>query len=112
MVGLKVINIAIRFLLELCLLIAIGYWGFKTSSGWFLKILLGIGTPVFVAVIWGLFVSPKATFHLNIFQQLGLEAILFGSGVAMLYSTKDYFLAWSFATIVVINRILMLLWGQ
>ena len=110
--ALKSINVAVRFLLEMCILIAIGYWGFKTGSGWFLKILLGIGVPLLIAMIWGTFGAPKATYHLNGFNLLLLEVIVFGSGVAALYVTKNYSLAWGFAAIVIANRILMFVWEQ
>jgi hypothetical protein len=67
MVALKSINLGVRFLLELCMLAAVGYWGFKTSSGWLLKTLPGIGTPLLIAVIWGSFVAPKAAYPLHSF---------------------------------------------
>ena len=110
--ALKSINVVVRFLLELCVLAAVGYWGFKTGSGWFLKILLGIGAPLLIAVIWGMFGAPKATYHLHGFMLLALEVIVFGSGVAALYATKNNSLAWAFAVIVIINRILMFVWNQ
>lgn len=108
----KGLNLAVRFLLELCVLAAVGYWGFKTGSGWFLRILLGIGAPLLIAVIWGIFGAPKANMQLHGFMLLALEIIVFGSGVAALYATKNYPLAWGFAVIVIVNRILMFIWGQ
>jgi len=109
---LKSINIAVRFLLEICVLISVGYWGFKTGSGWFLKILLGIGIPLLIAVIWGAFGAPKAAYHLQGPSLLALEVVVFGAGVAALFATKNYSLAWSFAALVVINRIFMYVWKQ
>lgn len=109
---LKSINLGVRFLLELCMLAAVGYWGFKTGSGWFLKILLGIGAPLLIAAIWGTFVAPKAAYRLHGFVLLVVEAVLFGSGVAALFITKNYALAWGFAAVVIINRILTFVWGQ
>ena len=110
--ALKSINLGVRFLLELCMLAAVGYWGFKTGSNWFLKIILGIGGPVLIAVIWGMFVAPKATYPLHGFVLLAMEAILFGLGVVVLYATGKHSLAWSFAVVVVVNRVLMLVWKQ
>jgi hypothetical protein len=110
--ALKGLNLAVRFLLELCMLVTVGYWGFKTGSGWFLKILLGIGAPLLIAIIWGTFVAPKAAYHLNGFTLLALEGVLFGSGVVALFVTKNYSLAWGFALIVIINRTLMFAWEQ
>jgi hypothetical protein len=110
--ALKSINLAVRFLLEICVLIAVGYWGFKTNSNWFLKILLGIGAPLLIAVIWGVFGAPKAANHLTGFNLLALEVIVFGSGVAALFAAKNYSLAWVFAIVVIVNRILMIVWKQ
>jgi len=110
--ALKVLNLSIRFLLELFVLIAVGYWGFKTGTGWFFKVLLGIGLPALVAVIWGTFAAPKAAHRLHGLRLLGLEAAVFGSGVAALVATKNYSLAWAFAIIVILNRVLMFIWRQ
>ena len=109
---LKSINVAVRFLLELCVLASVGYWGFRTGSGTILKILLGIGAPLLIAVIWGLFGAPKANFHLQGSMLFVLEVVVFGSGVATLYATKNHSLAWVFLVIVIINRILMFAWDQ
>ena len=112
MEAVKGLNLAIRFLLELCVLAAVGYWGLKTGSGWFAKILLGIGVPLLIAVIWGTFGAPKANMQLHGSKLVVLEIIVFGSGVAALFATKNNPLAWAFAVIIVINRILMFVWGQ
>jgi hypothetical protein len=105
--ALKSLNVGIRFLLEICILISVGYWGFNTNSGWVLKILLGIGAPLLIAVVWGTFGAPKAAYHLSGFMLLALEVLVFGSGVAALFATKNYSLAWVFAAVIIINRILM-----
>ena len=104
--ALKSINVGVRFLLEICVLISVGYWGFKTNSGWILKILLGIGLPLLIVVVWGIFGAPKAPYHLTGFSLLALEVVVFGSGVAALFATKNYSLAWGFAAIVIVNKIL------
>lgn len=110
--AIKSLNLGIRFLLELCVLAAVGYWGFKTGSGWFLKILLGIGAPLLIAVLWGALGAPKAPYHLIGLGLLALEVVVFGSGVAALFATKHDALAWGFAAILVINRVLMFVWQQ
>ena len=60
--GLKGLLLAIRFGLELAALAALGYWGIETGDGAVTKIVLGLGAPLVAAVLWGLFVSPKAGF--------------------------------------------------
>lgn len=39
-------NLALRFLLELCALAALAYWGAQTGRGPVVKIGLGIGAPL------------------------------------------------------------------
>ncbi|HKO84627.1 MAG TPA: YrdB family protein [Actinomycetota bacterium] len=51
-------NLTVAFLLELCALAALGYWGFRTASGPAAKAALGIGAPLLAAVLWGLFAAP------------------------------------------------------
>ena len=40
---LLVINLALRFLLEVCALGFLGYWGFQSGQGILMKFVLGIG---------------------------------------------------------------------
>ncbi len=109
---LKGINLAVRFLLEICVLIAVGYWGFKTGSGWLLKILLGIGLPVLIAMVWGMFGAPKSAYQFHGLTLLGLEALVFGSGVLALFLTGSNSLAWIFALLLIVNKVLLVIWKQ
>jgi hypothetical protein len=112
MVFLQYVNLALRFLLELCALAALGYWGFQTGKGWVMKIGLGIGIPVLIAVIWGMFGSPGASVKLSAPLHLLLELVIFGLPAIALYAAGKHGLAGSFILTVVINRILMYMWGQ
>lgn len=46
------INLAIRFLLEVSALIAMGMWGWRQSEGW-VRLLLALSIPLIAAVVWG-----------------------------------------------------------
>ena len=105
-------NLALRFLLELCALGGLGYWGFKTGGGLIAKIGLGIGTPLVAAVVWGTFVSPQAPVQLPGPLSLILQVLVFGSATAALVATGHRTLAMVFGVLVVINAILMYVWGQ
>ena len=105
-------NLALRFLLELCALGALGYWGFKTGGGLIAKIGLGIGAPLIAAVVWGTFLSPQAPVRLSGLLVLILQALVFGSAAAGLVATGHRTLALMFVVIVAINAALMYLWGQ
>lgn len=73
----KWIDLAIIFALELCMLVALAYWGVKTGSGAFGKIAYGVGAPVAIAVVWGVFAAPKAKAPLPVVARLAVKAIIF-----------------------------------
>ncbi len=105
-------NLALRFLLELCALGALGYWSFKTGSGALATTALGIGAPLVAAVVWGTFVSPNAPVQLPGLLVLILQVLVFGSAAAGLVATGHRTLALAFVVIAVINALLMYVWRQ
>jgi hypothetical protein len=110
--ALKMLNLAVRFLLELCMLAAVAFWGFKTQSSWLMKILLGIGLPVLIATLWGMFLAPKATHPLNSASFLTLELILFSTGALALFASSKPTLGWIYTLTVIVNKILLTVWKQ
>jgi hypothetical protein len=108
----QVINLGLRFALELCLLAAFGYWGFQLERGWLVRIVVGIGVPLLVAVVWGMFIAPKA---LNLLAEPGrflLELLLFALGAGVLWLAGRTSLGAALLITFLINRALMGLWGQ
>ena len=73
------INVTLRFVLELCALAALGYWGFTAGAGPVGKALLGLGAPILAAVAWGIFVAPKAVRPLQDPGKLFVELLVFGA---------------------------------
>ncbi|WP_235846935.1 YrdB family protein [Neobacillus soli] len=112
MEALKLMNLGVRFLLEIIALVIVGYWGFHITQGTIMKFLLGIGSPLVVAVIWGMFGAPKAPFVLSGFPFLLLEIVIFGLLAAALFFIGKPTLASICGLIVVINLIFMKIWHQ
>lgn len=94
------------------MLAALGYWGFRASNGWLVRLVLGLGAPLLAAVVWGAFGSPQAAVKLSAPLHLLLEVLVFGAGVAALYAAGRKELSGVFAVVLVVNRVLMFLWGQ
>ena len=99
-------NLTLAFLLELCALAALGYWGVSVGGGLVTKTALGLGAPLFAAVLWGLFAAPRAPVSVPLVG-LGVKFIVFGSAVVALYATGHRTLAIVFAVIVVANGALI-----
>ena len=106
------VNLALRSLLEICALVAVGFWGFQIGSSTIMKMVLGIGAPIFIAVLWGVFGSPNSIFKLPITLHLILESLVFGIPAIALYSAGKPQLAWIYGICVVLNRLLMFVWKQ
>ena len=107
---LKSANLALSFFLELCLLAAFAVWGFSTGSGLSIQLLMGIGAPVLVAVLWGLFMAPKAYRPLQPPLHQIAELIIFGLAFVALYAAGQPTLTLIFAIVFAINFILRLVW--
>ena len=105
-------NLAMRFVLELCALGALGYWGFRTGGGLLTKFGFGIGAPLIAAVVWGTFLSPQAPVKLPGLVILILQVAVFGLAVAGLVAISHRTLALVFGAAVVVNAILMYMWEQ
>lgn len=106
------INLAIRFILEICALVSLGYWGFHSDHGYMVKVLLGIGSPLLMAIIWGTFVSPKASIPVRGIKRLLLELIIFGFATLALYNAEHPVIALFFLILVIFNILFLRIWEQ
>jgi hypothetical protein len=99
-------NLALAFLLELCALAALGYWGVRVGGGPVTKVALGLGAPLLAAILWGLFAAPRAPVSVPLVG-LGVKLLVFGSAALALYATGHRILAIAFAVLVVVNSVLV-----
>jgi inner membrane protein involved in colicin E2 resistance len=77
------VSAVIGFLLELCALFALGYFGF-TQFGFPFSVVIGIGLPLAAAVLWGLFRAPRRTFPTPFWVRIAVEAVVMSAAVAAL----------------------------
>ena len=109
---LKNINLALAFLLELCMLAALGYWGFTLDQGLAIRAGAGLGAPLLAAVVWGVWMAPRASNRLLEPWHLILELIIFGLAIAALYAAGRPRLALAFGIVYAINVVLRYAWGR
>jgi uncharacterized protein DUF2568 len=102
----KAANLAVRFLLELCLLAALAYDGLQVN------VVLAVAAPLLAALAWGLFVSPKAWFRLSRRLWAAVQIVLFGTAVAGLVAAGSVLVGVVFGVLVALNLALMLFWHQ
>ena len=112
MEAIKTANVVLRFLLELCILADLGYWGVQNGQRLLAKIGLGIGVPILAAVVWGLLGAPGSPWQLHDPLHLILELVLFGAAAVALFASGQRVLGMAFALVFVLNRALMYVWAQ
>ena len=109
---LKAVNAGLAFFLELAMLAALSYWGFYGDKSTAVKWGLGIGLPVLIAVIWGMFLAPRAAYRLDSTTGNLLSLFLFLLAATALFYTQLTALAFVLALTAVVNRALLILWKQ
>ncbi len=88
------LNLALRFLLELSALFAMGYWGWSAAQGIF-RFVLAAGIPLLAAFLWGSVRQPEdapqqkhVLFPVHGSVRLLLEFLFFGFAVWGLYKAN------------------------
>jgi hypothetical protein len=101
------LNLALRFVLEVVALIAVGYWGWAGATG-ALRYVLAIGGPLLAAVLWATFRVPgdasasgEAPVPVPGWARLLLELALFGFATWGLYTSGATQAALIFGGVVV-----------
>jgi len=107
--GTHPVNLAVRFILEICALAVMAYWGWTQHVGW-LRFVLAIGLPVLAAIMWGTFAVPndrsrsgKAPVPVPGIVRLVLELAFFGLAVWMLYDAGATLLSLTMGVVVVVH---------
>jgi hypothetical protein len=104
------LNLGLRFLLELSALAALAYWGSQTGS-LPVAITLAVVTPLAGAVLWGLFVAPKAPRRLHGARRLLVEVPFFAAATAGLAATGEWLLAVIFAGATAVSEVITYGWS-
>ena len=105
------INLAVRFLLEIAGLVALGSWGWNQGSGPG-RYLLAVGSPVLAAVLWGVFAVPgdpsrsgTSVVEIPGIIRLLLELSFFVSATLALFATGRTTLAWTYGIVVLVHHV-------
>lgn len=103
------INLALRFVLEMCALIALAIWGWRTSETW-TRFLFAIGIPLITAAVWATFAvaddpsrSGAAPVPVPGVLRLILELAIFTAACWALYDLEMRGLALALAVTVIVH---------
>lgn len=102
------INLAVRFILELIALFALGAWGWRHGEG-ALRFVFAAAAPLIAAVLWGALRVPgdassagNAPIPVSGFVRLLLELVFFDFAAWCLFTIRPIY-GWIFAIVVLIH---------
>jgi hypothetical protein len=101
-------NEVLRFFLELFALFSLGYWGYLAWPFPWPGAAFMIGTPLFAAIVWGLFRSPRARFPLDAFGRTIVEVAIMGSAALAWAMLGHPVIAAVFAVVAAVSGIINL----
>jgi hypothetical protein len=108
----KAANLAVSFILELCALGALAYWGFNASDNTLVQLILGVGAPLIMIVIWGIYLAPRSSRRFKEPVLSVAKLIVFGLAGAALAAAGQTTAAAVFLAAVVVNLALAAVWQQ
>jgi hypothetical protein len=106
-----VLNLALKFVLELAALAAFGIWGASIADGP-AAVLLAIGLPIVVAALWGTLAAPRARHRLPLRLRAPFELGVLALASIALWQAGWGVAAAAFAAIAVVNAMLLTALGQ
>jgi hypothetical protein len=109
---LKSLNLSLALFLELCLLAAFVYWGFHLPTNIFFQIIAGVGVPLVVIILWGVWLAPNADLRLGLGWLIALKTVLFGLASMALIVSRQPQIGITLLAVFAIGEVLGLIWGQ
>ena len=105
------LNLALKFLLELAALAALGLWGASIADG-AAAVVLAIGLPALAAGLWGTFAAPKARHRLPLRLRAPFELGVFAVAALALWGAESAAPSATFAAIAILNALLLTAFDQ
>ncbi len=101
------VNDGVRFILEMCALIAVGYWGWRNGHSLASRLELCVGSVLAVAIVWGVFrADAGATVEVSTAVRIVIEVAVSTAATAALVARGKTRWAVAFAVLAAVNEVL------
>jgi Protein of unknown function (DUF2568) len=110
--AIKAANLGLRFLIELCALAGVAYWGSRVSDTTAVNVLVAIAAPLALATFWGLLLAPNSNRRLDPPLRTLAELFALAAAVLALIAAGSPILALALAVAALLNGLLLHVWHQ
>ena len=100
----------LKFVLELCMLAALAYWGAQAGGSTAADVVLAIAAPLLAAAVWGRYAAPRSPRRLPRARRVALESGVFAVAAVGLAAAGAPLLAAVFAAAVALDTLALLRW--
>jgi hypothetical protein len=100
------VNDVVAFFVEVAVVVLLAVAGFGYDGSRVAAVLLGVGLPLVAVALWGAFAAPRSRFR-NAALRLVVKMVVLGAGVVAAFVVLPTVWAAVFATVVVVNLLLM-----
>ncbi len=107
---LKWFNVGLRGIMELGIVVALGYWGYQLGRSMSTKLLLGLGIPTLTFGFWGAIDFHWAGSAAEPLR-LGEELIITGLAAGAWYAAGQHALGWALGLASIVHHALVYMLG-
>ena len=100
------LNAALRFVLELAGIAALGIWGWTVAGDSPLRLVLAVGAPLVLIALWAAFIAPRSRSHLDQRTRFVVGSGLLLVAAAALWAAGSPTAAAALGILIVVNTAL------
>ena len=108
----KSANLALSFILEVFALFAYAYAAFVLGARLPWNVVFAVGLPISLAVIWSLFLAPRASYRIPMPGLFLVKLFIFIGSSAALFLTGSHNAAYILFGVIFVNMIFVVMWKQ
>ncbi len=98
----KASMLLLLFVLELCAVAGLAWWGFTVDSASWMRVLLGLVTPAIAILLWALFAAPRARIRVSPTAVVAVKAVVYAAATVAIAATGHIALAVGFLGLVLL----------
>ncbi|MGE5691234.1 MAG: DUF2568 domain-containing protein [Pseudomonadota bacterium] len=106
------LNLAVRFGLELVLLVALAWRGFTLDAPLLVRILVGLAAPAAAVAVWARWIAPRAAGRLADPLRFGVETVLWIAGAGALAAVAGAGWGIAFLVLALVSAALVRVWPE